>query len=358
MTSLSFDELIATKSIVVLAGTGGVGKTTSAAVVALHAAQAGRKVALVTIDPAKRLADALGLDELSNAPTQILLDSDRTDRNAEDGGELWALMLDTQSTFDELIVRYSADPAQAERILNNDFYANISKSLSGTQEYMAMEKLYELAEGGDYDLVIVDTPPSRNALAFLDSPNMLSRLLDHWLYKALMTPTRRLMKASELIMRQLSKVVGGDVVDDVVAFFQAFEGMEQGFKERSQRVMELLASQACAFVLVASARRDTTIEAVYLANQLADNDLDVAAVVMNRLQPDFVRLNRRPRAPEFEPFLQAHDELHALADREEVHIESLLSQVDGDPVVVRVPLLASDVHDLRGIGELQTKMFG
>ncbi len=358
MSSASFDELIASKSIVVLAGTGGVGKTTTSAVVALHAARAGRKVALVTIDPAKRLADALGLDELSNEPSRIdLTPDDQTTDKAKTTGELWALMLDTKSTFDALIHRYSADPAQADRILSNDFYSNISNALSGTQEYMAMEKLYELAEDGDYDLVIVDTPPSRNALAFLDSPNMLARLLDHWLYKALMTPTRKLLKASNLLLKQLSKVVGGDVVEDIVAFFQAFEGMEDGFKERSQRVMELLASDACAFVLVASARRDTTIEAAYLARQLADNDLDVAAVVMNRLQPDFVRLKRRPRAPEFEPFLQAHDELHALADREETHIESLLSQVASDPVVVRVPLLATDVHDLDGMAELQAKMF-
>ena len=352
MSTRSFAELIADKSIVVLAGTGGVGKTTTSAVVALHAAKAGRKVALVTIDPAKRLADALGLDELSNEPSRIDLGAD-----GNDGGELWALMLDTKSTFDELITRYSADPAQAQRILNNDFYGNISNALSGTQEYMAMEKLYELAEGGDYDLVIVDTPPSRNALAFLDSPNMLTRLLDHWLYKALMGSTRTIMKASQLLLKQLSKVVGGEVVEDVVAFFQAFEGMEDGFKERSQRVMELLASDACAFVLVASARRDTTIEAAYLARQLADNDLDVAAVVMNRLQPDFVRLNRRPRAPEYEPFLRAHDELHALADREETHIASLLSQVESDPVVVRVPLLATDVHDLDGMNQLGTKIF-
>ena len=351
---MSFADLVRDKSIVVLAGTGGVGKTTTSAVLALHEARAGRKVALVTIDPAKRLADALGLDELSNAPSRIDLSNSG---EVEGDGELSAMMLDTKSTFDELITRYSADEQQAQRILGNDFYGNISNALSGTQEYMAMEKLYELAEDGDYDLVIVDTPPSRNALAFLDSPNMLARLLDHWLYKALMAPTRSLMRASQVLLKQLSKVVGGDVVEDVVAFFQAFEGMEDGFKERSQRVMELLASEACAFVLVASARRDTTIEAAYLARQLSDNDLDVAAVVMNLLQPDFVRLNRRPRAPEFEPFLQAHDELHALADREQIHIESLLDQVDGQPVLVRVPLLATDVHDLEGMAHLAKKMF-
>ncbi len=348
--SSDFSALIAEREVLVLAGTGGVGKTTSAAVIAIEAAMQGRRVALVTIDPAKRLADALGLESLTNTPSRIALPAETT-------GEVWALMLDTKSTFDALIHRYSANTDQASRILDNSFYANISNALSGTQEYMAMEKLYELTADGDYDLVVVDTPPSRNALAFLDSPNMLSRLLDHWLYKALMAPTRSLLKASQLLLRQLSKIVGSDVVEDVVAFFQAFEGMEEGFKQRSQQVQRLLASDACGFVLVASARHDTVVEAVFLANQLADNDLGVAAVVMNRLQPDFVRLNRRPRAPEFEPFLQAHDELHALADREAIHIDALLDQVHGNPVVVRVPLLSSDVHDLDGMTELRAKMF-
>lgn len=349
-TGHDFASLLASRNVVVLAGTGGVGKTTTAAVLALEAAASGRRVALVTIDPAKRLADALGIGELGNEPTAI-------DLGDETSGELVALMLDTKTTFDDLVRRYAADDDQAARILDNPFYANISKSLSGTQEYMAMEKLYELTTNDEYDLVVVDTPPSRNALAFLDSPNLLSRLIDHWLYRALMAPTRSLLKASQLLLRQLSKIVGSEVVDDVVAFFQAFEGMEAGFKERSQAVLALLGSDEAAFVLVASARRDTTIEASYLANHLHENDLDVAAIVMNRLQPAFVRLKRRPKAPEFEPFLQAHDELHALADREEEHIASLLASVSSEPLVVRVPLLDTDVHDLESLGRLRSAMF-
>ncbi len=344
-------SLVTDRRVIVLAGTGGVGKTTTAAVLALEAARAGRNVALVTIDPARRLADALGIGELGNEPTEIDLDN-------QSAGRLVALMLDTKTTFDELVQRHAGDDAQAERILNNDFYANMSQSLSGTQEYMAMEKLYELTTNGEYDLVVVDTPPSRNALAFLDSPNLLARLIDHWLYRALMTPTRSLLKASQVLLRQLSKIVGSAVVDDVVAFFQAFEGMEGGFKERSQAVLAMLGSDEAAFVLVASARRDTTIEATYLATQLHDNSLDVAAVVMNRLQPSFVRLKRRPKAPEFAPYLQAHDELHALADREDEHIASLVESIHGDPIVVRVPLLDTDVHDLESLDRLRQAIFG
>ncbi|MEE9415213.1 MAG: ArsA-related P-loop ATPase [Acidimicrobiales bacterium] len=347
--SAGISRIVSDREILVLTGTGGVGKTTIAAVMALEAAMRGRRVALVTIDPAKRLADALGIEELGNQPSAIEL--------GDISGHLVAMMLDTKSTFDELVVRHAPTPEQAQRILANNFYSNISNALSGTQEYMAMEKLYELTMSGDYDLVVVDTPPSRNALAFLDSPNLLARLIDHWLYRALMTPTRRLLRASQILLRQLSKIVGGEVVEDVVAFFQAFEGMEAGFKERSQKVMELLGSDACSFVLVASARRDTTIEAVYFADQLTRNNLAIDAVVMNRLQPDIIRLTRRPRAPEFVPFLRAHDELHALADREGTHIASLLSQIEGDPVMVRVPLLDSDVHDLTSLERLRALLF-
>lgn len=350
MTSNTIAQIVSDRRILVLTGTGGVGKTTVAAVLALEAAQQGRRVALVTIDPAKRLADALGIENLGNQPSEISF--------GEGDGSLVAMMLDTKSTFDELVTRYAQTPEQAQRILANNFYTNISNALSGTQEYMAMEKLYELTMSGNYDLVVVDTPPSRNALAFLDSPNLLARLIDHWLYRALMTPTRTLLKASQLLLRQLSKIVGSDVVEDVVAFFQAFEGMEAGFKERSQTVMQLLGADSCSFVLVASARRDTTIEAVYFADQLARNGISIDAVIINRLQPAIIRLTRRPRAPEFEPFLRAHDELHALSDREATHIDSLLSQIQGDPVQVRIPLLETDVHDLEGLERLRALIFG
>src|SRR5262249_1812183 len=159
-------------------------------------------------DPAKRLADALGLEGLSNTPARI---------DGEWSGELWAMMLDTKSTFDDLVVKYSADGTQAERILGNRFYRNISGALSGTQGDMAMEKLYELHEEGDFDVVVVDTPPTRHALDFIDAPRRLTRFLDHRLYRVLMAPTRGIVKAvnvaAQAFVRTVSKVVGGDVVD-------------------------------------------------------------------------------------------------------------------------------------------------
>jgi anion-transporting ArsA/GET3 family ATPase len=228
------------QDVIVCCGSGGVGKTTTAAVIALEGAKQGRKAVVVTIDPAKRLADTLGIGSLSNTATRI---------EGEWPGELWALMLDTKSTFDDLVATYAPDKAQAERILENRFYRNISSALSGTQEYMAGEKLYELHElGADtpegvrtrFDLVVVDTPPTRNALDFLDASRRLTTFLDHRIYRMLMVPTRAYLKAvnvaAQAFVRTVSRIVGGEVLDDALAFFTAFEGMEEGFRDRAAHV--------------------------------------------------------------------------------------------------------------------------
>jgi anion-transporting ArsA/GET3 family ATPase len=274
------DDVVAERSIVVCCGSGGVGKTTVAAVAALEGARRGRKTVVVTIDPARRLADALGLAGLSNTPSRI---------EGDWSGELWATMLDTRSTFDALVGKYAGSPEQAERILANRFYRNIAGALSGTQEYMAMEKLYELHEETDFDLVVVDTPPTRHALDFLDAPRRLSRFLEHRLFRVLMAPSRGIVRAvnvaAQAFLRTVSKVVGGDVVDDAMAFFQAFEGMEEGFRQRAARVNELLAAPETAFVLVASPRRDTVAEAQFFADRLGEAGIAVQGLVVNRVPP-------------------------------------------------------------------------
>src|SRR5258706_10417776 len=237
--------------------------------------RAGRRAVVVTIDPAKRLADALGLEGLSNSPSKI---------EGEWPGELWAMMLDTKSTFDDLVATHSTDPKQAERILSNRFYKNISGALSGTQEYMAMEKLYELHVAHNFDLVVVDTPPTRHALDFLDAPRRLTRFLDHRFYRILMAPTRGLMKAANVaaqaFVRTLSRVVGAEVIDDAITFFTAFQGMEEGFKSRANVGFDLLASPSTAFVLIASPRRDTVEEADFFASRLAESGIAVRALVV------------------------------------------------------------------------------
>ncbi len=353
--------LAAERSIIICSGSGGVGKTTTAATFAMEGARLGRKACVVTIDPAKRLADALGLaGGLSNEPRRI------------DGpwpGELWAVMLDTKSTFDALVVKYSADPVQAERILANPFYRNISGALSGTQEYMAAEKLYELHDEADYDLVVVDTPPTRNALDFLDAPDRLNRFLDHRLYRMLMTPTRAYLKAfnvaAQAFLRTISRVVGGEVLNDAIGFFQAFDGMEQGFRDRAARVVDLLTAPDTAYVLVASPRTDTVEEASFFAAKLAENDVEIAALIVNRMHPSFgsgSAVAARGEAAKFDDSALGAlwtnlADFRQVAERERATLAGLAEQVAPAPLVT-VPFLRTDVHDLDGLAEVGAFLFG
>ena len=369
-TQLSaLDIVLRDAEIIVSCGSGGVGKTTAAAAIAMHAAALGKRVVVVTIDPARRLADALGLaDGLSNEPTRVHLD---LGPNAEAFGELWAMMLDPATTFDGLVRQYAETPERAERILANSFYHNIAGALSGTQEYMAAEKLYQLHRDHRFDLVVVDTPPTRNALDFLDAPATLTRFINHRLFRLLMLPARKGLKvlnvAAQPVLRTIGKVVGGDVLADAIAFFQAFEGMETGFRDRADSVSELLHSSITHYVLVASARHDTVEEARYFAARLADSKLSVAAVIVNRLQPRFGDATAEQALTAAATAETAGDhnlaglwrnlaELRALADAEEGVIAPLIADT-GDTAIHRVPLLADDVHDLGGLREIAGHLF-
>jgi anion-transporting ArsA/GET3 family ATPase len=347
----SLRELVEQRRILVCCGSGGVGKTTIAAVLALEAARAGRRAVVVTIDPAKRLADALGLEGLTGTPSRI---------DGDWPGELWALMLDTKSTFDDLVVANAATTEQGDRILANPFYRNISGALSGTQEYMAMEKLYELHQREDFDVVVVDTPPTRNALDFIDAPRRLSRFLDHRLFRMVTAPGRGIARAvnvaAQTFLRTVAKVVGAEVIDDAIAFFQAFEGMEEGFRERAGAVLELLSDDQTAFVLVASPRRDTIAEAEFFAARLAEADIAVRALIVNRMHPRFGE-GRPEEARARGVTLDGTDlgglyrnlaDFQLVASREEEHLAGLAEAVAPAPVV-RVPFLATDVHDIEGL---------
>jgi anion-transporting ArsA/GET3 family ATPase len=351
-------DLVRERRILVCCGSGGVGKTTIAAVLALEAAKAGRRAVVVTIDPAKRLADALGLEGLTGTPSKI---------DGDWPGELWALMLDTKSTFDDLVVANASSPQQGERILQNRFYRNISGALSGTQEYMAMEKLYELHQRSDFDLVVVDTPPTRNALDFIDAPRRLSRFLDHRLFRMITSPGRGIVKAvnvaAQAFLRTVAKVVGAEVIDDAVAFFQAFEGMEEGFRRRADAVVHLLSDDDTAFVLVASPRRDTIDEARYFAEKLADADIAVRALIVNRMHPRFgdgLAEATRERARTLEGthlggLYRNLADFQLVASREDEHLAGLAEAVAPAPVV-RIPFLSTDVHDLDGLATVATHL--
>ncbi len=354
---MTLDALITERRIIICAGSGGAGKTTTAAVLAMEAARRGRRSVVVTIDPAKRLADALGLTGIGNEPRRI---------DGDWPGEMSAVMLDTKGTFDALVETYSEDPEQAARILDNRFYRNISGALSGTQEYMAMEKLYALHHDDRFDVVVVDTPPTRHALDFLDAPRRLTHFLDHRLYRLLMAPTRGVMKAvnvaAQTFVRSVSRVVGAEVLDDALAFFGAFSGMEEGFKERARVVLELLDDPATAFVLVAAPRRDTVAEAHYFADRLADAELGVAALIVNRIHPLFTvdgpeKVARRAEelaGTPLGPLARNLAEFTAIAAHERAHLAGLAATA-GE--VVMVPYLDGDVHDVDGLDRIASFLF-
>ena len=361
-TGQSFAELIDRASVLVCAGPGGVGKTTTSAAIGLAAAQRGRRVVVVTIDPAKRLADAIGVT-ISHEPSRVPGVTD---------GEFWAVMLDTEATFDDLVRQHSSTPEQAGLILGNRFYRNLSGALSGTQEYMAAEKLYELHRDNRFDLVVVDTPPTRNALDFLDAPKRLVHFLDHRLYRVLIAPTRIGMRvasaAAQPFLKSLSRVVGGDAIAEAVSFFQAFDGMEAGFRSRADSVMSLLRSNDTGYVLITSPRREAVEEARYFAGRLADQQLGVSAVVANRVHPHFADGLDTTAIADLAashgngPLRSLWENLallEAAAGSERKALEPLLALLDGQPASrATVPLLEADVHDLDGLGRVVEHLLG
>jgi anion-transporting ArsA/GET3 family ATPase len=344
------------RSIVVCCGPGGVGKTTVSATFALQAARAGRRACVVTVDPARRLADSLGVESLANTPTLVPGDWP---------GELYALMLDTKGTFDDLIRRYASTPEQADAIHANRLYQNLVGALSGTQEYMAMEKLYELTEENKYDLVVVDTPPTRNALDLLDAPRRLTRFLENRLFRALLLPTRAYLRAvtvaTQALLRTISKVAGAEIVQDAVTFFQAFQGMEEGFRVRASAVHAVLAEPSTAYVLVTSPRADAIDEAAFFASKLEATGVSPAGLVVNRVHPFFgTPDDTYPSAPpdsDLGALIESLRSLRSVARHEEEAFAGLVEKVAPAPVG-RVPLLGTDVHDLGGLGLVADHLFG
>jgi len=347
--------------VVVCVGPGGVGKTTTAAAIALQGARSGLRACVVTIDPARRLADALGITHVGNEPHRV-----STPAGEEPWpGELWAVMLDAQGTFNDLVGRYATTPSQAEAILTNPVYQNISGALSGTQEYMAVEKLYELQESGAYDLIVVDTPPAQHALDFLEAPKHLARLLDNRVFRLLMTPTRAGLRALELgaqlMLRTIAKVAGGDVVGETIQFFTQFEGMEDGFRARARRADELLHSEQTSFTLVCSPRRDTVEEALYLVAQMASSGAEPSTVVVNRVYPRYQPVSaawaRTLAGTPLGPLLTNLEQLEMLAAQEDEQLARVSSALPWAKVV-RVPFLARDVSDLEALAEVAGYLAG
>jgi len=348
--------------IVVTCGSGGVGKTTTAAAMALWAADAGRKVAVLTIDPAKRLAQSLGLEELDNDPRRVDIDVAHPD------GQLWAMMLDTRRTFDEMVAAHST-PDRAAAILANPFYKVISTSFSGTQEYMAMEKLSTLAATKQFDLIVVDTPPSRSALDFLDAPQRLSSFMDGRMIKMLATPSRGVMKivgaGFALFSKAVTTVLGGQMLQDAAQFVQLFEDMFGGFRQRAQATYELLRATGTKFVVVSICEAESLREASYFADRLRAENMPLAGLILNRTHPPLAELSLGTteaatkkvlsKSPVTAGVLTIHSERLA-ARAAELHMRARFDRVHTDLPVVEVPALPSDAHDLPALREIARRL--
>jgi anion-transporting ArsA/GET3 family ATPase len=274
--------------IIVCCGSGGVGKTTTAAALGIRAAERGRHVVVLTVDPARRLAQSMGLTSLDNTPRVVPL----PDGHGDAGGSLHAMMLDMKRTFDEIVEAHS-DPDRAAQILANPFYQSLSSSFAGTQEYMAMEKLGQLRRADEWDLIVVDTPPSRSALDFLDAPQRLSRFLDGRLIRLLTAPTRASSRAYLKVVNAgfgmftgvVAKVLGTQLLRDVQTFVAAFDTMFGGFRERAEDTYRLLQTPGTAFLVIATPEPDALREASYFVERLSQDRMPLAGLILNRVHP-------------------------------------------------------------------------
>ncbi len=366
---MSIAEILDGKRMCVCGGSGGVGKTTTSAAVALGMAAAGAKVAVVTIDPAKRLANALGLEELENEPR--LVPSERiAGGGLEMKGELWAMMLDPKRTFDELIDRVAPDAARAEEIKANRVYSELSTAVSGSQEFTAVSKLHELGSSGEFDLLVLDTPPSRNALDFLDAPGRLSSFLEGRALKALTGSTglgmRILGRGAAPLLAGLRRVTGVDLLSDLSTFFALLGDMTTDFSARAEAVEAMLRAPTTAFLLVSSAQNEPIDEAVWFGRTLQEHGFPFAGVVVNRVhhdllgdnEPDHVLGALRGVLPATLAAKVADNlgDYHVLARRDRRNIARLERELEGRPLLL-VPHLDDDVHDIEGLLRIHRYLF-
>ena len=362
-------EILEGKRVCVCCGSGGVGKTTTSAAIALGMAARGAKVAVVTIDPANRLANALGLEQLGNEPRRV--SRDRLAVGPIDvKGELWAMMLDPKRTFDELIDRIAPDSGRAEEIKANRVYRELSTAVSGSQELTAIAKLYELDQENEFDLLVLDTPPSRNALEFLDAPGRLNSFLEGRALKAFLRPTgfgvRALGRGALPLLGGLRRITGLDLITDLTVFFQLLGDMTNDFSERAAQVEQLLRADTTAFVLVSSAAREAVDEAIWFGERLASDGLPFAGVIVNRVHHDLLG-DREPRelsaalAGTLTPSLAGRvsdnfRDYHVLATRDDHNLSRLATQLDARRLLL-VPQLDDDVHDIDGLARVHRYLF-
>jgi anion-transporting ArsA/GET3 family ATPase len=357
------------KRVVICAGSGGVGKTTTSAALALGLAAGGARVALVTIDPAKRLADALGVDELGNEPR--LVDPARfAGHGVELRGELWAMMLDAKRTFDELIERLAPDERTRDEVLANRIYQELSSAVAGSQEFTAVAKLYDLVRSERFDVIVLDTPPSRNALDFLDAPDRLTNFFEGRALRAFLAPTglaaRVMGRGSGMVFGVLKRVTGVDLLRDVSTFLRALGGLIDDFRERATAVKAVLSDPSTTFLVVTSPEPAPVDEAIFFRAKLRESGMPFGGLIVNRVQVAD-DLGSEPHAVEdaLAPALgaelarkvaQTYAETQALARRDAWAIDHLVAEIEGPPPVI-VPQVGGDVHDVDGLVAVHRHLF-
>jgi anion-transporting ArsA/GET3 family ATPase len=381
--TLDIDALLDDRQtrIIVCCGSGGVGKTTTSAALALRAAERGRKVVVLTIDPARRLAQSMGIEQLDNTPRPVAGVGASVSTSSTSGGgstseggsapragSLDAMMLDMKRTFDEVVLS-QASPEKAKQILQNPFYIALSSSFAGTQEYMAMEKLGQLYRDaqrtGTYDLIVVDTPPSRSALDFLDAPERLSSFLDGRFIRTMLAPARgpaRLMSAGfSLVTGALSKVLGGQFLKDLQTFVSALDTVFGGFRARAQQTYALLQARGTAFLVVAAPEDDALREAAYFVERLQGDRMPLAGLIVNRATvSDHVALSSAAAMAAAERLdadgvtaglLRIHADRERLIARQRM-LRQRFAAAHPRVASVVVPALPGDVHDLAGLRQV------
>ena len=364
----TLDAILADKRVVICAGSGGVGKTTTSAAIAAGMAARGKRVAVLTIDPAKRLADSLGLPELGNRERQVdpaLFDAAGVDAS---GGELWAMMLDAKATFDDVVTKHAPDEETRDAVLSNRIYKQLSSALAGSQEYMAMEKLYEVWSSDRYDLLVLDTPPSRNALDFLEAPNRLLQFIEGRALQVFLAPTgfaaKMAGRGTSMMFSILKRITGVDLLQDLSEFFQSFSGMVGGFRERAGKVNELLADPQSTFLVVCGPQSEPIDEAVFFWGKLAEQGLPFGGAIVNKVHvvsspaDDGLEELERALDPQLaRRVVRNYADYRSLAERDRRNIERLRSELGTDHVI-QVPYLDFDVHDLEGLLAVDRHLFG
>jgi anion-transporting ArsA/GET3 family ATPase len=381
---LNVGDLLEDRRICICAGSGGVGKTTTSAAIAMGVAARGKKVAVVTIDPAKRLANSLGLRELGNE--ECLVPPERfAEQGYEMQGELWAMMLDAKRTFDDLIERHAPDQETRDRVLSNRIYQEVSNAMAGSQEYMAMEKLYELHQENRYDLIVLDTPPTRHALDFIDAPERMTRFIEGKSLQFFLRPGRfgvkMIGRSGGALFSVLKRITGIDLLQDLSDFFQSFGDMATGFRDRARRVSALLCDEQTVFMLVTAPEREPIDEAIFFWRRLHETNLPFGGVIVNKVHHDYLRWAEHSQGLDSDVALdqlvgelersldgsregaqlaaKVHENFkryRVLAQRDRQNIANLTRELDEERVI-EVPYLDQDVHDIGGLAEINRYLF-